>query len=163
MLLTHSEIEAVLHEFDTCYLPLYEADGRQNRFGFFAYLDGIPAGLSMLVVEDWEHARGYTGADCLPHMRGRGVTPGSKAHLFYLAFDLLGLNRVYTGTAASNTASRRSLEKTPGLMMEGILREYCRNDQGKFEDEYRYAIIKRDWLALYDRTQVELLPDDRPA
>jgi hypothetical protein len=38
------------------------------------------------------------------------------------------------------------------------LREYARNPQGDFEDELRYAILKRDWLKLYDPDQVIVLP-----
>jgi RimJ/RimL family protein N-acetyltransferase len=90
-------------------------------------------------------------------MRGRGVTPGSKPHLFYLAFELLELNRVATGCRVSNLASKRSLEKTVGLQLEGIMRESGVNDDGAFEDEYLYAILRRDWLALYDKTQVQVL------
>lgn len=152
----------ILAEFDTSYQPRFDDTGRQVRFGFYTTLDGELAGLSLLVVDRWHHARGYTGADTLPHMRGRGVAPGSKPHLFYLAFELLGLNRVETGCFVSNTASRRSLEKTPGLQFEGVLRQYGRNDRGEFEDEYRYAILKSDWLTHYDRSQVVLLPHDKP-
>ncbi len=163
LLRAQPEIDEVLVEYEACYLPGFDAEGRQNRFGFLATLDGVPAGLSMLVVESWKDARGYTGADTIPHMRGKGVAPGTKPHVYYLGFEKLGLNRIYTGTTASNNASRRSMEKTPGLVLEGIQREHSRNAQGEFEDEYLYAIIKRDWLALYDRSQVALLPDDRPA
>lgn len=162
LLRAQPEIDEVLAEFEACYLPRFDTEGRQNRFGFLATLDGIPAGLSMLVVECWENARGYTGADAIPHMRGKGVTPGTKPHLYYLGFELLGLNRIYTGTTASNHSSRRSMEKTPGLVLEGVKREYSRNAQGAFEDEYLYAILKGDWLSLYDRGQVDLLPGDRP-
>ena len=56
-----------------------------------------------------------------------------------------------------NTASRRSLEKTPGLVFEGTLRQYGRNAAGEFEDERRYAILRRDWLDLYRNVAVEVL------
>jgi ribosomal-protein-serine acetyltransferase len=78
--------------------------------------------------------------------------------MFYLGFTLLGLNRIETGCLESNTASRRSIEKTPGFQFEGTLREYARNSQEEFEDELRSAILKRDWLRLYDPDQVEVLP-----
>lgn len=156
------DIEEVLAEFENEYLPQFDAQGRQTRFGFYSTLDGELAGLSLLVVDSWHHARGCTGADVIPHVRGRGVTPGSKPHLFYLAFEMLGLNRVETGYFVSNRSSKRSLEKTPGLRFEGVLRENGRNARGEFEDEYRYAILKSDWEALYDKSQVLLLPEDRP-
>ena len=85
------------------------------------------------------------------------MAPRSKEPLFYFAFEMLGLNRVETGCLISNTASRRSIEKTTGFQYEGILREYSRNPQGKFEDDLRYAILKSDWDSLYDKTHVEVL------
>src|SRR5438067_694131 len=147
----------ILREFDASYLPQYDPQGRRRKWGFFSTLDGEPAGLSLLGVSSWDDARGYTGADTLAPMRGRGVAPGSKPALFYLGFALLGLNRIETGCFVSNIASRRSLEKTPGLVFEGILREYARNAVGEFEDERRYAILRRDWLDLYRDVAVEVL------
>jgi RimJ/RimL family protein N-acetyltransferase len=147
----------ILREFDRSYLPAFDSEGRRRKWGFAATLDGELAGLSLLGISSWEDARGYTGADTLAPMRGRGVAPGSKPHLFYLGFALLGLNRIETGCFASNRASRRSLEKTPGLVFEGVLREYGRNEAGEFEDERRYAILRRDWEELYRDTKVEVL------
>ena len=138
------------------YMPRY-ADGLRTKYGFYARLAGELAGLSLLGISDWRARRGYTGADTLWHMRGRGVAPRSKPLLFYLAFELLGLNRVETGCLASNVASRRSIEKTAGFQFEGVLREYGVNARGEFEDERRYAILRRDWARLYDKTRVEVI------
>ena len=151
------ESDAIVAEFDRSYLPKQDERGRPTLIGFYATLDGAPAGLYLLGVSSWPDARGYTGADTLPQMRGRGVAPGSKPHLFYLGFALLGLNRIETGCYVSNIASRRSIEKTPGFRYEGTLREYGRNDAGAFEDERRYAILRRDWQALYDPAEITVL------
>lgn len=78
-------------------------------------------------------------------------------HLFYPAFELLGLNRVETGCLVSNTASKRSTEKTAGFQFEGVARESGLNGQGEFEDQYLYAILRRDWFRLYDASQVKVL------
>ena len=112
--------------------------------------------MCLLSVDEWSQRCGSTGADVFQHMRGRGVTPRSKPHLFYLAFELLGLNRVATGCFVSNLSSKRSIEKTAGFQFEGISRESDINAQGDFEDEYIYAILKRDWLRLYDPRQIEV-------
>jgi RimJ/RimL family protein N-acetyltransferase len=77
-------------------------------------------------------------------MRGRGVAPASKPLLLRLGFGALGLNRIETGCFVSNLASRRSIEKTPGFRLEGTLRQYGRNARGEFEDELRYAILRRN-------------------
>jgi RimJ/RimL family protein N-acetyltransferase len=115
------------------------------------------AGLTLLGIDDWQSRKGYTGADLLSHMRGREIAPRSKPHLFYLAFEILKLNRVETGCFVSNLASKRSIEKTAGFQFEGIMRESRINDDGAFEDEYLYAILRKDWPALYDKSQVKVL------
>ena len=139
------------------YRPQYE-QGRRTNFGFYSLLGDELAGMAVLTVDDWEARSGSLGADIFQHMRGRGVTPRSKPHLFYLAFELLGLNRIATGCRVSNTSSKRSLAKTVGLQLEGIMRESGVNEQGGFEDEYLYSILRRDWLRLYDTTAVAVVP-----
>jgi ribosomal-protein-serine acetyltransferase len=146
----------LLGELEKSYVPQYR-EGERTKYGFYALLDNQLAGLSLLGVSSWKDRRGYTGADTLAHMRGRGVAPRSKPHLFYLAFEMLGLNRVETGCFVSNLASKRSIEKTTGFQFEGVLREYGLNEQGEFEDEYRYAILRRDWLSLYDKSRIEVI------
>ena len=131
------------------YRPQYNADGSQRRFGFLVETSEGTAGLVMLSIQNWIDARGHTSSDILPSMRGRGIAPKTKPLLFYLGFELLGLNRIETGCFVSNRASRRSIEKTPGFRLEGVLREYGRNEQGVFEDEYRYAILRSEWQSLY--------------
>lgn len=147
---------AMLAELRENYLPEYRR-GRRMTYGFYVLLGPDLAGLTLLTVDSWEAYCGSTGADMLEHMRGRGVTPRSKPHLFYLAFELLGLHRVATGHRVSNVSSQRSLAKTPGLQFEGIMRESGINEQGEFEDECLYAILRRDWAQLYDKTQIQVL------
>lgn len=147
----------MLSELEESYVPKFDETGRRTKNGFYSTLDGELAGLSLLGVSSWKDLRGYTGADTFAHMRGRGVAPNSKPHLFYLAFEILGLNRLETGCFVSNTSSKRSIEKTAGFELEGVLREYGLNPAGQFEDEYRYAILKRDWLRLYDKSAIEVI------
>jgi len=146
----------MLEELFRNYLPRYERDQRTN-FGFYSMLGDELAGMTLLTVDSWEERAGSTGADVFEHMRGRGVTPRSKPHLFYLAFEILGLNRVATGCRVSNLSSKRSIEKTLGFQFEGVMRESGVNDQGEFEDELLYAILRRDWLAFYDKSQMRVI------
>ncbi len=148
--------EPMLEEIFKNYLPAFEK-GKRTNYGFYAMLGEELAGASLLSVDSWEERTGSTGADVLLHMRGKGVTPHSKPHLFYLAFELLGLNRVATGHLVSNLSSKRSIEKTPGFQFEGVMRESGVNERGEFEDECLYAILRRDWLRLYDASQVKVL------
>ena len=146
----------MLEEMFQHYIPKYEK-GRQVNYGFYAMLADQLAGMSLLSIDSWQERSGSTGADVFEHMRGRGVTPRSKAHLFYVAFELLELNRVATGCLISNQSSKRSIEKTVGFQFEGISRESGINEQGEFEDEYIFAILRRDWLKLYDKSQVRVI------
>jgi ribosomal-protein-serine acetyltransferase len=148
--------KAMREELLRNYLPRYE-NGRRTNFGFCSLLDGELAGMTLLTVDSWEEKAGSTGADVFEHMRGRGVTPRSKPHLFYLAFELLGLNRVATGCRVSNLSSKRSIEKTAGFQFEGVMRESGVNEAGEFEDELLYAILRRDWQQLYDPGRVRVI------
>lgn len=151
-----SDSDYMLKELEESYLPEFK-DGERVKYGFYSMLGDEVAGLSLLGIGSWKDRRGYTGADTLTHMRGQGVAPRSKPHLFYLAFEILGLNRIETGCYVSNAASKRSIEKTKGFEFEGVLREYGLNSHGEFEDEYRYAVVRRDWLKFYDKSQVDVM------
>jgi len=146
----------MLSEIEENYLPEYEK-GQRTKYGFYAMLKNELAGLSLLGIDSFKERKGYTGADTLLHMRGQGIAPRSKPHLFYLAFEILELNRLATGCLASNVASKRSIEKTPGFQFEGISRESGLNDDGKFEDEYLYSILRKDWLKLYDKSAINVI------
>jgi ribosomal-protein-serine acetyltransferase len=146
----------MLSEIAENYLPQYDKEGRVS-YGFYSVLRNELAGMSLLSIDGWKECKGSTGADTLLHMRGKGVAPMSKPHLFYLAFEILGLNRVETGCLVSNIASKRSIEKTLGFQYEGTMRESGLNDQGEFEDEYLYSILRRDWLKYYDKSQVRAI------
>lgn len=150
------ESAELLEELDESYLPKYDAEHRLTLYGFYVVKAGKLAGLTLLEIDSWENARGNTGADILPHMRGQNIAPDSKPHLFYLGFELLKLNRIETGHVVSNHASQRSIEKTPGLVREGLLREYERNAAGQLEDTVYYGILHRDWLQLYQDISVEV-------
>ncbi len=152
----YADAEYMLAEFDASYTPKFE-DGKAVRYGFYVNLGEELAGLTLLEINDWETKTGSTGADILVQMRGRGIAPRSKPHLFYLAFEILGLNRVETGCFVSNLASKRSIEKTKGFRYEGTKRQSGLNDANELEDEHFYAILREDWLKIYDKSQIELV------
>jgi ribosomal-protein-serine acetyltransferase len=152
------EADDFQYELTHHYAPTYDKEGRRKAWGFYATMNDEVMGFSLLDVDDWENKIGSTGADTLPEHRGKGLAPGSKPHLYYLAFHLLGLNRIETGCLVSNTASRRSLEKTPGIVYEGTFREAEWNeDTEQFEDVVRYAILRRDWEHLYAIDEIEVI------
>jgi len=156
MLRGFSDSEAMLRELDENYLPEYEK-GERIQYGFYTLLENELAGMSLLGIDSFKEKKGYTGADTFLYMRRKGVAPRSKPHLFYFGFELLGLNRLATGCLISNHASKRSIEKTPGFIFEGVSRASGINDKGEFEDEYLYAILRKDWLGLYDKTKIKII------
>lgn len=139
------------------YLPEHDAEGRRTHYGFATWRGGELVGFSLLDVDSWDNAIGSTGADTVAAFRGQGIAPKAKPALFHLAFALLGLNRVETGCDVSNASSRRSIEKTPGFVFEGTTRESRRREDGGFEDEHRWAILRRDWERLYADVEVEVV------
>lgn len=145
----------MLAEFDASYQPRIK-EGKRVRYSFYVLLGNDLAGLTLLDIDDWATRAGSTGADILRHMRGRGIAPRSKPHLFFLAFEVLGLNRVATGCFVSNYSSKRSIEKTVGFQFEGTMRQSGLNDEGELEDEYLYAILREDWLKIYDKNLIEV-------
>jgi RimJ/RimL family protein N-acetyltransferase len=147
----------MLSEIKESYLPESDKAGRRTKYGFYSLLNGELGGLSLLGIDCWKTSRGYTGADTLTHMRGKGIASRSKPHLFYLAFEILKLNRLETGCFVSNLSSQKSIEKTAGFRFEGIKRESGINESGKFEDELFYGILRQDWLEIYDKTRIEVI------
>ena len=154
MFVRFPDSDYMLSEINESYLPEFDETGKRTKYGFYSLLNGELAGLSLLGIDCWKNKRGYTGADTLIHMRGKGVAPRSKPHLFYLAFEILGLNRIETGCFVSNFASKKSIEKTVGFKFEGIKRESGINEQGEFENELFYGILRSDWIKLYDKTKI---------
>jgi ribosomal-protein-serine acetyltransferase len=154
----YEEADYFTREVSAHYMPRYDSKGRRNRWGFYATRNGELVGFSLLGVNSWEDKRGYTGADTLPHQRGNRIAPAAKPHLFYLGFHLLGLNRIETGCFVRNEASRRSIEKTPGFVFEGTLRQFAWDSvTGRFEDELRYAILRETWERLYSPEDIVLI------
>lgn len=150
--------EEMQEELNENYVPRYDKAGIRMRWGFYATVNDELMGFSLLDVDSVTDKRASTGADTLIAHRGKGIAPGSKPHLFYLAFQMLGLNRIDTGCLVSNHASQRSLEKTPGFVFEGISREFEWNpDTEAFEDVRLYGILRRDWETLYANHMVEVI------
>jgi len=144
-------------EFWRSYVPAFNEKGVRTKWGFYARLDGKIAGLSLLGIDDKDPKLGYTGADTMTHMRGKGVAPGSKPALFHLGFKLLGLKKIETGCSLSNAASKRSIEKTQGFEYVGVFPGRHPNDHGEMEDEHLYAITRESWKKLYAETTVDVL------
>lgn len=146
----------LLSHLNKNYMPAPNT-GKLTNFGFAIELEGRFVGLTLLCVSSWVNGHGFTTTNIAEPNWGYGVAPRTKPHLFYLGFEIIGLNRIEAGCGVSNRASKRSIEKTRGFVLEGRLREYVRGSDGRFEDEDRYAILRSDWAKMYDASSISVV------
>ncbi|GAA5195783.1 GNAT family protein [Microbacterium jejuense] len=81
-----------------------------------------------------------------PHAQGRGYATEAARLLLALAFDELGLHRVYAELDPRNTASVRICERL-GMRHEGHFVEHMRL-KGEWTDTGHYALLEREWRAV---------------
>ena len=101
-------------EMNEHYLPKYE-NGMRAKYGFYTLLKDQLAGMTLLGIDSFTAKKGYTGADTFLHMRGKGVAPGSKPHLFYFGFEIVGLNRLATGCPDLESCIKAFHRKNPRI------------------------------------------------
>jgi RimJ/RimL family protein N-acetyltransferase len=102
-------------------------------------------GLVELRAIDREHALGELSFWLAPDARGRGYMGEAIGVVLGIAFEALGLNRLYAYHMVRNPASGRVLERH-GFRVEGLLRQRVRK-WGLFEDVVLQALLRADWLA----------------
>jgi RimJ/RimL family protein N-acetyltransferase len=101
-----------------------------------------PSGQTLLFNIDWGELTAEIGFWTAPWARRRGLS-GCALHLtLALAFDHLGLERVFGLTGVENAAAQRSMERA-GFQKEGILRGLERSADGRL-DQVSYAILSTD-------------------
>ncbi len=82
---------------------------------------------------------------------GKGYCTELGKELFRIAFEQIGLHRLYAHVDSENIASRRVMEKL-GMRLEGTFLEsrpanrYVK-DKKKYSDEMIYAILHHEWEA----------------
>jgi [ribosomal protein S5]-alanine N-acetyltransferase len=79
-----------------------------------------------------------------PHW-GTGANRGSKALIAYLAFELLGLERLGAHADLDNPRSQRALERV-GFQREGVLRRWHRHGED-VHDVIAYSWLKEEWMS----------------
>ena len=117
----------------------------------FVRESGAFAGSVSLTWIDSEHRQGEIGFILDPAQHGNGYATEAARGLLRVAFEELGLHRVYGRLDARNTASARVLERL-GMRREAHLveNEYVK---GEWTDEAVYALLAREWPAIRDRTE----------
>ena len=106
---------------------------------------GALIGSVNLVWVSAEHRQGEIGFVFHPDHQGQGFAGEAAAELLRLGFDGLGLHRIVGRCDARNAASARLMERL-GMRREAHFRE---NEwvKGKWDDEYVYAVLEREWAA----------------
>jgi RimJ/RimL family protein N-acetyltransferase len=106
---------------------------------------GSPVGDLTLVYSSAVHAQAEIGYIFHPAVHGRGWATEAVRALVDLAFDGLGVHRVFGQIDGRNAASGAVLERL-GLRREAHLVE---NEwvKGTWTDEVIYAVLAREWRA----------------
>lgn len=81
--------------------------------------------------------------------QGRGYGREATELVLRYAFEELNLNRVELSVYADNWRAIRMYQKV-GFVQEGCARQ-ARYSNGRYQDEYRFAILRSEWEALYGR------------
>lgn len=78
-----------------------------------------------------------------PDYWGYGITTAAGRVILKHGFEKLGLNRIWTGTAATNEGMKKVAEKL-GMIKEGTFRDgmFLENS---FVDVYSYGILRNEW------------------
>jgi len=100
-------------------------------------------GYGITVIDD-AHKLGSIGWSLSPVHRGRGIATEAAMAVLGLLFDHLGVHRVQARTGRANAPSWRLMERL-GMRREAHFRESHTNLSGAWDDEYIYAILKREW------------------
>jgi RimJ/RimL family protein N-acetyltransferase len=93
-----------------------------------------------------EHRQGEIGFVLHPDHQGKGYTTEAARVLLRVAFEVLGLHRVFGRTEVRNPASARVMEKL-GMRREAhfVENEFVKDE---WQSEVVYAILEREWKAL---------------
>jgi ribosomal-protein-alanine N-acetyltransferase len=103
------------------------------------------------ISRQWEKIREWeVGWAVHPDLWGKGYASEAAWHVIDWGFRELNIHRVVAFCHASNTSSVRVMEKL-GMHQDGRLRE-TRRLNGKWWDEFVYAVLEREWNENKDLT-----------
>lgn len=112
----------------------------KNYIEFAILVDNKFVGTICLEKIDKINKKASVGYWVAKPYRNRGIATKAVELTVKFGFNKLKLKRIYAKVDEDNIQSRRVLENA-GFEKEGILRKNVLRD-GKFYDEYRYAIIR---------------------
>lgn len=121
----------------------------EQRYGFFWAItlntDDTMIGSCTLWNFGDEYRSAEVGYELGRAHWGQGITTEAVAAVVAYCFTELDLHRIEANPHASNTASKRLLQKL-GFTHEGTLRERA-YFQGHFDDQEYYGLLENEWRA----------------
>jgi len=121
------------------------AAGTHVRVGVFLNDGGVIGDIALQDI-DWQSRSASLGMN-IPKEENKSQGYGQEALGLILkyAFEILGLERVWARTYATNPLGQKSLEKA-GFVLEGVKRKAVYHF-GKRIDEYHYAMLVEEYIA----------------
>lgn len=120
--------------------------GRTDRLDMVIEADGVPVGLiGLLSIDKNRSCAEYYVSMGEQEYKGRGVAFEASRQLLRLAFEEMGLERIYLETETGNLAAQSLFEKL-GFVREGLLRRDVLN-RGELRDRYAYSLLREEWLS----------------
>ena len=126
---------------------LYRGSG--DKFQWIITADHEPAGWITMVVTNWDHGLAEFGYALATDYQNRGLMAPAIEQLLADLFLNTNIERLEARCSVENVASQKVLEKL-GFRHEGLLRGYFRL-RGERVDNYLYAMLRQDYLALVPR------------
>ncbi|MFC2096032.1 GNAT family N-acetyltransferase [Candidatus Bipolaricaulota bacterium] len=99
-----------------------------------------------ITVIDPMHKLGSIGWSLSSAYRSRGIATEAAQAVLGFVFDHLDVHRVHARTGLANAPSWRLMERL-GMRREAHFREGHTNLAGQWDDEFIYAILKKEWIA----------------
>jgi len=123
-----------------------DGPGDTLRLAVLLKANGRVVGDVVLTWIDNEYRQGEIGFVLHPDHHGKGYTTEAARLLLRVAFDVLGLHRVFGRTEVRNVASIKVMEKL-GMRREA---DFVENEfvKDEWQSEVVYAILDREWKAL---------------
>ncbi|MFI2613222.1 GNAT family N-acetyltransferase [Streptomyces sp. NPDC018584] len=107
---------------------------------------GRLVGYARLALDPHQPRAATTGFALRPSAWGTGYGTETVRALLTLAFDSLGLHRVWAARAPLNSASHKTLLRA-GMREEGRIREHV-FVHGAWRDSITYSILDHEWKAV---------------
>lgn len=137
----------------------YEKVQKSDDVYWIIEQEGEPVGLASLV--DWDKENGLVMGNSYIVERNKDtlkLAVNLQINMFYYAFEIMNVNKVYGEIMAENVGVLRSLELC-GSRQEGVLREKIYKN-GQYHDIVMHGILKSDWNSMQDRVKSRIFEEN---